>query len=589
MIISKAKKAARILLTEGPAPLARSISYSLRNPLAKQYKQWLQENPLYPADLARMKRDSASLEYRPLISIIIPVYNVDEIWLTKCIDSVLAQAYGNWELCLADDASTEPHVLAVLQRYQESDSRIKAVYLEENRGIAGASNAALELASGEFVGLLDNDDELTPDALFQVVILLNEHRDADMVYSDEDKLNQDGALCEPFFKPDWSPDLFLTQMYTCHFGIYRKSLADAIGGFREGFDGSQDYDFVLRLTEQTNRIHHIPKILYHWRMIPGSTAEKYESKDSDVPSMKSLSHAMRRRGWKGVVERGLEPGTFRLRYYIAGEPLVSIIIPTRDGAALLRKCVDSIRKKTTWGNYEIIVMDNGSSETAALEYLEQLDGLDECRVIRHEGPFNFSAINNAAAQEAAGEMLVFLNNDTEVSSGDWLEAMLELAQLPHAGAVGPCLLYPDDTIQHAGIVLGLGGIANPAFYRRPAEGWSYFNQARVIRDYSAVTGACMMVRKEVFEELGGFDEQNLPIAYNDIDFCLRLRGKGYQSIYTPFAILYHDEGASRGYGPDPEAEYMMRNWRGVIDRDPYYNPNLTRDRFDFSLKLRPPR
>ena len=586
MITGKLQKALKILFTEGPAPLARSIRMSLTNPLSKQYKQWLLENPLTDADLARMRAEQQGFARRPLISIITPVYNVDEKWLSRCIDSVMAQAYSNWELCLADDASTEGHVRGVLERYRAKDQRVKVVYLAENQGIAGATNAALELASGEYTGLLDNDDELTPDALFEVARLINEHPEADMIYSDEDKLNQDGARCEPFFKPDWSPDLLLSQMYTCHFGVYRRSIADRIGLFREGFDGSQDYDFVLRFTEETGNIFHIPRILYHWRIIPGSTAEKYESKDSDIPSLKALSHAMHRRGFPGIVEKGLEMGTFRVRPSITGEPLVSIIIPTRDRVELLKKCVGSIRKKSSWPRYELIVVDNGSTEDETLAYLRFLEGLDDCRVLRFEGPFNFSAINNMAAREAAVGMLVFLNNDTEVGSVDWLEAMLELAQRGDVGAVGPRLLYPDKTIQHAGVVLGLGGIANPAFYRAPGDERSYFNQADVIRNYSAVTGACMMVRRAVFEELGGFDEENLPIAYNDIDFCLRLREKGYRIVYTPFAVLYHDEGASRGYGSDPEADYMMEKWQGIIDNDPCYNPNLARDRFDFSLKLR---
>lgn len=581
-------RALRILFSEGPMPLVRGIRISLRNPLARQFKQWLLENQLTESDLQEMRRELEDFVYKPVISIITPVYNVDETWLSKCIKSVTEQIYPHWELCLADDASTQEHVFGVLEKYSAGDERIKVVSLPENRGIAGATNAGIELASGEFMGLLDNDDELTPDALFQVVKLLNEHPDADMIYSDEDKVNQVGASCEPFFKPDWSPELFLAQMYTCHFGVYRKSLVDRVGAFSEGYDGSQDYEFVLRLTEQTDRVYHIPRILYHWRMIPGSTAENYESKDSDVPSLKALAHAMHRRGWHGTVEKGLEIGTFRVRPNITGEPLVSIIIPTRDKVELLRKCVNSIKQKTTWPYYEIIIVDNGSGDSETLAYLADFDSQRNCKVLDFDGPFNYAAINNLAAREASGEALVFLNNDTEVGSGDWLEAMLELGQRHQVGAVGAKLLYPDKTIQHAGIILGLGGIANPAFYRTANDAGSYFNQATVIRNYSAVTGACMMVRKAVFEELGGFDEKNLPIAYNDIDLCLRLREKGYRVVYTPYAILYHDEGASRGYGPDPEAVYMLDKWSTEIKNDPFYNPNLDLNKFDFSLKLAKP-
>jgi len=588
MIRRRLIRATRILFREGPAPLVRSINMSLRNPLARQYKQWLLENPLDETDISRMRSEMGGFPLSPVISVIIPVYNVNEEWLRKCLDSVTGQIYDEWELCIADDASTKPHVRAVLDEYSARDSRVKVNYLERNSGISVATNAALELATGEYIALLDNDDELTVDALFHVARLINEHPDADMIYSDEDKINQAGNLCEPFFKPDWSPNLLWSQMYTCHFGVYRRSIAEKIGLFREGFDGSQDYDFVLRFTEETDKVFHIPRILYHWRIIPGSTAEKYESKDSDVPSLKALTHAMHRRGIQGIVERGLEMGTFRVRPAIADEPLVSIIIPTRDRAELLRRCIDSIGKRTTWPNYEILVVDNGSRESSTREYLDRLRQEEGFRVIDFDGPFNYSAINNRAAAMADGQYLVFLNNDTEAGTGDWLESLMEVLQFPDAGAAGAKLLYPDDTVQHAGVILGLGGLANHAFYRTGHGRRTYFNQADVIRNYSAVTGACMMVRRETFEELGGFDEENLPVAYNDIDSCLRLRERGYLVLYTPFAILYHHEAVSRGYREDPEAYYMAKRWKDVIEEDPYYNRNLARDRFDFSLRLKNP-
>ena len=588
MIRSRIIRASKILIREGPAPLMRSISMSLRNPLARQYRQWLLENPLDQAGINRMRSEQDGFRLTPTFSVIVPIYNVEEALLRKCLDSVVTQIYGNWELCLADDASDRPPARPLLEEYRARDSRIKVVYLDRNRGISAATNAALELATGDYIALLDNDDELALDALFHVAKLINEHPEADMVYSDEDKINQAGNFCEPFFKPDWSPNLLLSQMYICHLGVYRRSIAEKIGLFREGFDGSQDYDFVLRFTEETDNIFHIARILYHWRIIPGSTAEKYDSKDSDIPSLKALTHAMHRQELPGIVERGLEMGTFRVRPTIRGEPLVSIIIPTRDRSDLLERCLDSIEKRTTWPNFEILVMDNGSRENRSLDYLQRLRERDRYHVIRFDGPFNYAAINNSASREASGEYLIFLNNDTEVETGDWLEAMMEVLQLPEAGAASAKLLYPDDTVQHAGIVMGLGGIANPAFYQTRHSDRTYFNQSAVIRNYSAVTGACMMVSKDIFEELGGFDEENLPIAYNDIDFCLRLNEKGYLVVYTPFAILYHHEAASRGYREDPEAYFMLRNWKEVIDRDPYYNPNLARDRFDFSLKLNKP-
>lgn len=585
MIRKRLMRATKILLREGPAPLVRSIKMSLRNPLARQYKQWLTENQLGSDEISHMRSEQEKFERSPTFSIITPVHNVDETWLRKCLDSVVNQIYGNWQFCIADDASTAEHVRRVLEEYQARDERIDVRYLSENRGIAGATNAALEMATGDYIALLDNDDELTVDALYQVALLINEHPEADMIYSDEDKINQAGNLCEPFFKPGWSPNLLLSEMYTCHLGVYRRSIAEKIGLFREGFEGSQDYDFVLRFTEVTDRIFHIERVLYHWRIIPGSTAEKYDSKDSDIPSLKALTHAMHRRGIEGIVERGIEMGTFRLRPVISGVPLVSIIIPTRDKTELLTRCLASIEKRTTWPNYEIIVVDNGSREARTKEYLDSLRPRDRHRIIEFDGPFNYSAINNAAAREASGEFLVFLNNDTEVETGDWLESMMEVLALPDAGAAGANLLFPDDSVQHAGIIMGLGGIANPAFYKTQQGSDTYFNLSLVIRDYSAVTGACMMVRSSVFTELGGFDDENLPVAYNDIDFCLRLIESGYRVVYTPFAILYHDEAASRGYREDPETAFMRDKWEDVINHDSYYNRNLALDRFDFSLRL----
>lgn len=610
-IATKSKTAVSILFSAGPMELLRLTRMRNRKPLRYQYKRWLMNNTLTPYDLDGLRGKAGSFAYQPLISILMPVYNVDRIWLEKAVASVRNQVYGNWELCIVDDASPSPHVREALEDLGAGDPRIKIAWLKENRGIAGATNEALRLAEGEFVGLLDNDDELTPDALFEVAKLLNAHPDADMIYSDEDKLNSSGERVDPYFKPDWSPDLIFSTMYTCHLGVYRREIAEKIGGFREGFDGSQDYDFVLRFVEETDRIFHIPKILYHWRIIPGSTAEKYDAKDSDVPSLKALKHAMARRSWNGVVEKGLKMGSFRIRRCLDDSTLVSIVIPCRDKVELTKNCIDSIRKKTTWPRYEILVIDNGSRESETLAYLDWLGDQKGCRVLSFDAPYNFSAINNLGSREAAGEVLVFLNNDTEVKTGDWLEAMLEVGMRENVGAVGPLLLYPDDTIQHAGVILGLGGIANHAFYMKDYEDWTYLNQASIIRNYIAVTGACMMVRKEVFDKMDGFDEVNFPIDYNDIDFCLRLWEQGYSVVYTPFAVLYHDEGATllqrqdREYSDtkaklvpasnpggvkgeskeDPEAVKMRAKWGSLIANDPFYNPNLARDRFDFSLNI----
>lgn len=583
----KLKRAVRILMKEGPNSFINKIK--MRNQEAyyieDQYPLWLSKNTLSINEKSQMIAELDNFRYKPIISIIMPVYNVDKVWLEKAIDSVLNQIYPNWELCIADDASTNAHVRSVLDYYTMTDRRVRVKYLEQNQGISGATNEALSFASGEFMGLLDNDDELSPDALLEVVKLLNKHPDADMIYSDEDKITMNDTRCEPFFKPDWSPDLFFSQMYTCHFGVYRKSIVDKISGFRKGFEGSQDYDFVLRFTEETDKVYHIPKILYHWRKIPGSTAEKYDVKDSDTASLKALNEAVKRRSTDGTVEKGLQMGAFRVKRVILNNPLVSIIISTKDKLEFLMKCIDSIKNKTDYPNYEILIVDNKSIESTTKDFLKSIDGKDHCRVISYDAPFNFSAINNESSKKAKGEILIFLNNDTEVVSPEWLSAMIELAQREDTGVVGAKLIYRNNTIQHAGILLGVGGIANHAFYQFPISKNSYFSQADVIRNYSAVTGACMMIRKPLFEEVGGFDEINCPIAFNDVDLCLRLREKGYLIVYTPYAVLYHYEAASRGYKRDPEAEYIKKRWGHIIENDPYYNPNLSRDRFDFSLRI----
>jgi len=588
-VIQKSRTAFTILVSEGPSALVRVTLMRNRDPLQYQFDRWLKKNTQTDADLERMRAEAAALEYRPTVSILTPVYNVDDVWLVKAIESVRAQVYPEWELCLADDASTEPHVRATLERYAAVDPRIKVIFMPENQGISGASNEALKLAGGEFIGLLDNDDELTPDALFEVVWLLGEHPEADMIYSDEDKLDMEGARIDPFFKPDWSPDQFFCHMYTCHFGVYRRELVEKIGGFRKGYEGSQDYDLVLRLIEETEKIFHIPKILYHWRKIPGSTAERYDVKDSDRPSLKALEEAAERR-WPGSsVEKGILPGTFRVRRPLPSGARVSIIIPTKDKPELLRGCVDSIIARADYPDYEIIVVDNDSVEPETHAYLKRLQGRDRCRVISWSRSFNFAAINNMAAREAAGDILLFLNNDTEVRSDEWLVPMLEFVQREDVGAVGAKLIYDDNRIQHAGIILGVGGIANHAFYGHPLARPTYFGLADVIRNCSAVTGACLMIRKAVFDELGGFDEANFPVAYNDVDLCLRLRERGYLNVYTPYASLFHYESISRGRKKkDPEFRYMLRRWGALLDKDPYYNPNFSRERFDFSLKFRSP-
>jgi GT2 family glycosyltransferase len=524
--------------------------------------------------------------YRPVISILMPVFDPQPEHLGKAIDSVVNQYYSAWELCICDDASTRPQIQELLKRYAEGEGRIRMIRSEINGGIASASNRALALASGEFIGLLDHDDELTPDALLEIVAVLQE-TDADVIYSDEDRLDAKGQRTEPAFKPAWSPDLLLSCMYMAHFCVYRKRLLDSLKGFGEGFDGSQDYDLALRATEVTEKIAHIPKILYHWRKVSTSTSALAQARPAVTEAgRRALQEALNRRHIDGDVYSESHYGFYRVRRAITEQGRVSIIIPTRDGLQHLRRCLDSLEARTAYRNYEIIIVDNGSQEEAMLAYLRAVPH----RVIRDAGPFNFSRLNNLAARESEGLYLLFLNDDTEVISKEWLDALIEQGARKEVGAVGAKLLYKDGRLQHAGIVLGLKGVANHAHrYLDGFNGKGYLNYPNVIRNYSAVSAACLLMRREVFNEVGGFDEVNLPVSFNDVDLGLRLRQQGYLISYTPYALLYHHESATRGYHAYPQEEaFMRRRWMNALQSDPYYNPNLTLAKEDFSVDFAKP-
>ena len=574
-----------ILLTQGPWTFIRRavqvwrwLPRLRRAPIADQqvsiddqYQLWLKAHALTSSKAQRIRQEAAKLDYRPLISILTPVYNPDLPWLRDAIDSVRAQLYDHWELCITDDGSTRPGVHELLEKAAQADNRIKLTHLEKNQGIAAASNAALSLATGEFIGLLDHDDELKPDALFEVVKLLNERPDLDYIYTDEDKKEPDGRLIDPFFKSDWSPALLFSLNYVTHFSVFRKEIVDSLGGFRLGYDGSQDYDLILRVTETTDRIAHIPKPLYTWRKVPGSAASSPEAKEFAYPAAKrAIKDALTRRGVQAEVQDGPFKGYYRVRYAIPGKPRVSIIIPTRDRVDMLRRCIESIRSKSSYRNYEIIVIDNDSKEPETLEYLSSFPG----RVIRYPHEFNFSRMMNEAAKQVECDALIFLNNDTEVISSEWIEAMLEHGMQPEVGAVGARLLFPDGQVQHEGILIGPGnGLAGNLDHH------GYFGLGQVIRNCSAVTAACMLTRSSVFSELGGFDEE-IGIAYNDVDFCLRAGQKGYLTVYTPYALLYHDEGGTRGRTgrTHPKVNEDMFRLRWGKYQDPYGNPNLDMDR-----------
>ncbi len=577
-------RAVKFTYIHGTSGLKRRISrrnaFSGEQP-AKAYQQWIELNEPKPQDLERMRENVGRLAYQPLISIVTPVYNTNPDELRACIESVRDQVYPNWELCLWDDASTKEAVRNVLREYQNLDERIKVRFSETNQGISLASNGALSLATGEFIGLLDHDDVLSPNALYEVVQLLRTQREADVIYSDEDKLERNGRRSEPYFKPDWSPELLRCCMYTCHFSVYRKSLVEQLGGFRQGFEGSQDYDLMLRVSEKTGRILHIPKVLYHWRKTAGSAAGSTSAKNfAYVAGRRALAEHVERRGVPGEVVLGRWPGFFRVRYKVHPER-VSIIIPTRNKVDVLRKCIESIEAKTEYPDYEVLVVDNHSDEPETKAYLASL----KHKVLEFNERFNFSRICNYGAAQASGRYLLFLNNDTEVISPDWIRSLVELGQQPEIGIAGAKLLYPDGTIQHIGVTVGLGGVAGHPLTGFAADSPHYFGLTGVIRNCSAVTAACMLVRREVYEQVGGFDE-DMPVAFNDVDFCLRVLRAGYRIVVTPYSLLYHHESASRGYALDPaDIAFMTKRWGAALVNDPYYNPNLSLTTGDYGLRF----
>jgi len=559
------------------------------------YSMWLRCSlPKFSA-IEKMVETVESFQFKPLISIIVPTYNTPEQFLREMIQSVQDQIYPYWELCIADDASPKSHVKEILKEYAAADSRIKVVFREKNGHICAASNSALELATGEYIALLDHDDLLPPDSLYEVVRLLNAHPEADMIYTDEDKMNEDGRRGQPYFKPDWCPDSFLSRMYTSHLGVYRHSMIKAIAGFREGFEGSQDYDLVLRVTEKTNNIFHIPKVLYHWRIHSESTAGAGEAKlYAFEAGARAIEEALTRREEPGraIINQKIL-GVYTVKYKITEPKLVSIIIPTRNLGAVLDTCLESIFDKTLYRNFEIIVVDNGTDEPETMDIFADWERREPKRfkVHRYDIPFNYSKLNNYGISKAKGDYLLFLNNDTEVITSGWMKSMVEQVQRPSIGAVGALLLYPDDTVQHAGVVLGLGGVAGHSHKHFPGESQGYNRHLVTTNNYSAVTAACLMCRREVCEEVGGFDE-TLQVAFNDIDFCLKIKSKGYNNICLPHVKLYHFESKSRGYEDTPEKqrrfqqeiEKMQSRWSELFANDPCYSPNLTRDREDYSLR-----
>ncbi|OUO68597.1 glycosyl transferase family 2 [Thomasclavelia spiroformis] len=548
----------------------------------KEYLEWLAKVEL-PIE------ENPHFEYNPLISICIPVYNVERKYLSECIDSILNQTYENFEICLSNDCSTLLETIDTLNEYEQKDKRIKVYHRKENGHISRATNDALNMATGEFIGLMDNDDILARNALAECVKVLNENKNLDFIYTDEDKMDMNGLRCDPHFKSDYAPDTLLGSNYICHFEIIRKSLIDSIGGFRVGYEGAQDYDLFLRVLEQTTveKVYHIPKILYHWRKIEGSTAATIDSKGYAVERGRmAVEDALKRRNINGTVSIHPKVPYYLVSYGYSKEPLVSIIIPTRDYADITENCLKSIFEKTTYQNFEVIIMNNNSEKKETFELFNKYkQKYSNFRVIDANYEFNYSKINNQGVREAKGEYLVLLNNDTEIITPNWLEIMVGYAMQPHIGAVGAKLLYPDNTVQHAGIILGIGGIAQHCFIENPREDVGFYGRLSVPFNYSAVTAACLMISKEKYNEVNGLEE-TLQVAFNDVDFNLKLIDKGYYNICLNHVELYHHESKSRGDDTIDmksekyrrfvsEHDYMKDKWGYLLYSDRFYNPNLS--------------
>ncbi len=555
-----------------------------------EYLYWMKNNTPTEAEYAAQR--AYVFDYAPKISIIVPLYNTKEHFFCEMIDSVRAQTYSNWELCLAD-GSTEPNDLGHIAA-SYNDERIVYKKLEQNEGISGNSNRAIEMSTGEYVALLDHDDTLMPQALYENVMLINQNSDYEFIYSDEDKITEDGnRRFDPFFKPDFAPNMFLAFNYITHFVVMKKSLLNEIGYFNADFNGAQDYDLFLRATEKAKKIGHIADILYHWRISETSTAFSSDTKSYTVEAgKKALEAAFLRRGQTDahVAYNTLD------NYYITSydiptpHPLISIIIPNKDEPATLKKCIDSILSKSTYDNYEILVVENNSTSKDIFVYYDKLKQHSKIRIVTWDGIFNYAAINNFAVREAKGELLLFLNNDVSVITPDWLEQMAMHAIRGEIGAVGAKLYYPDDTIQHAGVVLKIGAVAGHSHKHLDRWDVGSFGRMTFAQDVAGVTAACLMVRKSVFEEVGGFDEQFV-VAFNDVDLCLKIREAGYINLFTPFAELYHYESKTRGYEETPEKikrfEGEQKKWLAKWDEkypyDPLYSKNLTNEFEDYSI------
>lgn len=561
------------------------------------YYEWIDRyDTLYAGEDAQISQFVSELKIKPKFSIVVPVYNTPRHILAEMVSSVKNQIYQDWELCLADDASPQPHVRECLENLSVEDGRIKVALREENGGISAATNSALELAGGDYIVFLDHDDVLSAHALATMAGYINRHPDSDIFYSDEDKLDQNGRRYGHFFKPDWNPERLYGQNYLNHLTVIRASMVRSLGGLRYGAEGSQDYDLVLRAVSATKEpVIHVPHILYHWRIYGNAgTFSSTQLERATASARKVLAEHFEAAGQAVTVATAANNYHRVIRNDPARWPKVSVIIPTRDRANLLKICIDGFRR-TDYPDVEIILVDNGSIETETLTFLEEArrSGIV---VVDCPGPFNYSRINNRAAARAAGDILLLLNNDTEIIDPAWLKEMVRCLLQPDVAVVGAKLLYPDRTIQHAGVVLGIGGVAGHIYVSEREKAAGYAGALGIARDVSCVTAACMAIRKSVFDELGGFNEADLQVAFNDVDLCIRIRQAGYRIIFSPFAVLTHHESKSRGLalsGEDlkrfqGEIEYMQKQWGGILERDPFHHPSLSLEQPKIELAF-PPR
>ncbi len=533
-------------------------------------------------------------DYRPLISIAVPAYQTPVEFLKQMIESLISQTYPEWELCIANASPDNEEMQRVLADYSAKDSRVRFCNLKENLGIAENTNRAFSMAKGEFMGLLDHDDLLAPNALYEIVQALQDHPQADALYTDEDKVTTElDEHFQPHLKPDFNLDLLRSNNYICHFFVVRRSIVEKAGGFRKEFDGAQDYDFIFRCTENAREVLHVPEILYHWRTHKASTADNPASKMYAFEAGKRAIEAnLERTGTKGVVSHTQDLGFYRVKYPVQGKPLVSVIIPNKDEKETLQTCMEMLNNNTSYQNFEIIIIENNSTTDEIFRYYKELSKDPRIHLLRWGKEFNYSAINNFGVAHAKGEYLLFLNNDVKSINPDWMEEMLGACQRPEVGGVGAKLIYPDNTIQHAGCVVGMGGIAGHMFVDMPADRTGYLHKASLLQDMSAVTAACLMMKKEVFEEAGGFTE-DLAVAFNDVDLCLKVRKNNHLIVYDPYAKLYHMESKTRGAEDSKEKvrrfqteiEYMRCHWLDILKNgDPYYNKNLSLTKWNYSLK-----